>query len=96
MCRKLAGTLARKRPSPLERGKPEAWASGIVRVVGFVNFLDDPTQTPHLKMTAIDEAFGVSAGVGGARSKAIRDLLNIDRFDAEWTLPSKMEQNPMA
>src|SRR5262249_15259178 len=26
MCRKLAGVLARKRPSPLTRGKPESWA----------------------------------------------------------------------
>src|SRR5205823_7570958 len=34
LCRKLAGILARKRPSPLTRGKPESWASGIVRVVG--------------------------------------------------------------
>ena len=32
LCRKLAGILARKRPSPLIRGKPESWASGIVRV----------------------------------------------------------------
>ncbi len=32
-CRKLAGVLARKRPSPLISGKLEAWASGIVRII---------------------------------------------------------------
>src|SRR5208337_2849442 len=32
LCRKLAGVLARKRPSPLTSGKPESWACGIVRV----------------------------------------------------------------
>src|SRR5262249_43338341 len=34
LCRKLAGVLARKRPSPLVQSKPESWASGIVRVIG--------------------------------------------------------------
>ena len=96
MCRNLAGTLARKRPSPLERGKLQVWACAIVRVVGWVNFLDDPAQTPHMKMAAIDEAFGVSGATGGAKSKTIRDLLKIDRFDVDWTLPSGMEQNPTA
>src|SRR5262249_16940726 len=57
LCRKLAGVLARKRPSPLERGKPETWACAIVRVIGWVNFLDDSSQTPHMKLTAIDQAF---------------------------------------
>jgi hypothetical protein len=49
--RKLAGVLARKRPSPLLSGKPDSWASGIVRVIGWVNFLGDPTQPHHMKMT---------------------------------------------
>ena len=50
LCRKLAGVLARKRPSPLTRGKPESWASGIVRVIGWVNFLGDPSQPHHMKI----------------------------------------------
>jgi len=31
-----------------------------------------------------------------AKSKQIRDLLNIDLMDPDWTLPSKMDSNPMA
>ena len=96
LCRKLAGVLARKRPSPLTSGKPESWASGIVRVVGWVNFLGDPCQPHHMKMTDIDEGFGVSEATGSAKAKAIRDLLKIRPFDPEWTLPSRMDQNPMA
>jgi tetratricopeptide (TPR) repeat protein len=96
LCRKLAGVLARKRPSPLSRGKREAWACGIVRVIGWVNFLDDPSQTPHLKVSAIDPAFGVSQATGQAKAKAIKDLIRLHPFDPEWTLPSLMEQNPMA
>jgi hypothetical protein len=95
MCRRLAGVLARKRPSPLVNGKPEAWACGIVRTIGFVNFLDDPSQKPHMKMTDIDKAFGVSSGTGQGRSKAIRDMLKIHNFNTEWTLPSRIDKNPM-
>jgi hypothetical protein len=95
LCRKLAEKLARKRPSPLLHGKPESWASGIVRTIGWVNFLGDPSQTPHMKMTDIDEGFGVSPASGAAKSKTIRDLLRLRPFDPEWTLPSRMEDNPL-
>ena len=96
LCRKLAGVLARKRPSPLLSGKPESWASGIVRVIGWVNFLGDPTQPHHMKMTDIDRGFGISEATGSAKAKAIRDLLKIHPLDPEWTLPSRMDENPMA
>jgi hypothetical protein len=95
LSRKLAGILARKRPSPLTRGKPESWASGIVRVVGWANFLGDLSQPHHMKMADIDEAFGVSEATGSAKATAIRNLLKIRPFDPEWTLPSRMEDNPL-
>ena len=41
LCRKLAEKLARKRPSPLLHGSPNTWASGIVRTIGWANFLHD-------------------------------------------------------
>lgn len=96
LCRRLAGKLARKRPSPLASGKPESWASGIVRVIGWVNFLGDPSQPHHMKMTDIDEGFGVSEATGSAKSRAIRDLLKVHPLDPEWTLPGRMDDNPMA
>jgi hypothetical protein len=96
LCRKLAGALARKRPSPLLGGKPETWACGIVRTIGWVNFLDDRSQKPHLKLTAIDKAFGVAESTGQGKSKAIRTLLKVRTFDTRWTLPSRMDTTPMA
>jgi hypothetical protein len=91
---RLLGVLARKRPSPLVNGTAAAWACGIVRTVGWVNFLDDPAQKPHIKMTEIDKVFGVSSGTGQAKSKAIRTMLKITPFDPEWTLPSRVASNP--
>jgi len=96
LCRKLAGILARKRPSPLIRGKPESWASGIVRVIGWVNFLNDPSQPHSMKMSDIDDRMGVSEATGAAKSAAIRKLVKIFPFDPEWTLPGRMKDNPLA
>jgi Domain of unknown function (DUF6398) len=95
LCRKLAGALARKRPSPLLGGKPETWACGVVRTSGWVNFLDDSSRKPHLKLTAIDKAFGVAESTGQGKSKAIRTLLKIRQFDPRWTLPSRRDDNPI-
>jgi hypothetical protein len=96
LCRRLAGALARKWPSPLLRGKQQSWAAAIVRVIGSVNFLDDSSQAPHLKLTAVDDAFGISQATGQAKAKQVRDLLRIRAFDPEWTLPSRMDRNPAA
>jgi Domain of unknown function (DUF6398) len=95
LCRKLAATLARKRPSPLTRGKPEVWACAIVRVIGWVNFLDDSSNSPHLKLTAIDKAFGVAESTGQGKAKAIRGLLKIRQFDFRWMLRRRIEASPL-
>lgn len=94
MCRKLTETLARKRPSPLLKGKLDTWACGIVRTIGWVNFLDDRTQKPHMKLPLIDRAFGVAESTGQGKSKAIRTMLKIRTFDPKWTLPSLIDENP--
>lgn len=95
LCRKLTEKLARKRPSPLVSGKPTTWACGIVRTLGWVNFLDDKSQTPHMKLTAIDKAFGVGESTGQGKSMLIRKLLKIRRMDPEWSLRSRIDENPL-
>ena len=96
LCRSLTEKLARKRPTPLVSGKPSTWACGIVRTIGWVNFLDDSSRTPHLKLTAIDKAFGVAESTGQGKSKLIRTMLKIRSMDPAWTLPSRIDQNPVA
>jgi hypothetical protein len=96
LCRRLAEKLGRKRPSPLLSGHPNTWACAIVRTIGWVNFLDDKSQTPHLKMTAIDQAFGVGESTGQGKAMFIRKMLKIRPMDPAWWLRSRIEQNPMA
>ena len=96
LCRRLAEKLARKRPSPLLQGSPNAWASGIVRAVGGVNFLHDKTQSPYMRSTDIDKYLGTSSSSGAAKLAAIRKMLKIYQMDPEWSLPSRLADNPMA
>lgn len=95
LCRKLAEKLARKRPSPLLQGSPNAWASGIVRAVGGANFLHDKSQTPYMRSTDIDYYLGTSPSSGAAKLAAIRKMLKIYQLDPNWSLPSRLNDNPM-
>jgi hypothetical protein len=95
LCRKMAEKLARKRPSPLLHGSPNAWASGIVRAVGGANFLHDKTQTPYMRSTDIDHYLGTSPSSGAAKLAAIRKMLKLHQLDTAWILPSRLDDNPM-
>jgi len=96
LCRKLAAALARKRPSPLARGKKEVWACAVMYALGQVNFLFDRTQTPHTTPGELCALFGVSQSTAGNKAKQIRDMFNMSYFDVRWSRPSKMGENPMA
>jgi hypothetical protein len=95
LCRKVAGVLSRKRPSPLARGKPSIWACAIVYTIGRVNFLFDPSQTPHVSAARLCELFGVSQSSASAKAKVIWDMLKLMPFHPDWTLRSRMDSNPL-
>jgi hypothetical protein len=81
--------------SPVLKGKTEGWAAGIVYALGRVNFLNDPSQTPHMKSTEIAEGFGVSVATMQAKAKVIREGLDLMPFHPDWSLPSRMDNNPL-
>ncbi len=96
LCRQMTATLARKRPSPLTGGQAKSWACAITYTIGSVNFLFDKSQTPHLRADELCAWFGISKSTGGNKSSQIKQMLKIGLMDMEWTLPSRMERNPMA
>jgi hypothetical protein len=96
LCRKLAATLSRKRPSPLNQGRPKSWAGAILYTIARVNFLFDPSQKPHLRADELCQAVGVSQGTASAKSTQIMDMLNIMQMHPDWSLPSMIDQNPLA
>jgi Domain of unknown function (DUF6398) len=95
LCRELTATLCRKRPSPLVRGKSANWACGIIHALGLVNFLFDPSQTPHVTASQIWEYFALSSSTMQAKSKQIRDLLGMHQMDPDWSTPTMMDRNPL-
>ena len=95
MARKLAARLARKRPSPLMRGRAEIWACGIVYALGTVNFLFDKSFEPYLSAEELSRAFGVSKSSCANKAGQIRKMFGMYQMDPEWTLPSLIEDNPL-
>ena len=96
VCREMTATLARKRPSPLVNGHAKSWACAIVYTVGSVNFLFDKSQVPHLRADELCAWFGLSKSTGGNKSSQIKQMLKISLLDTQWTLPSRIDSNPMA
>lgn len=95
MARRMAATLARKRPSPLVNGQAKSWAAGILYTLGQVNFLFDKSQTPHMRADELCKRIGVSQQTASGRAQKIRQMLEIFQMHPDWTLPSRVDDNPM-
>lgn len=96
LARAAAVEMAAMPGQPLLRGKVESWACGLVRAVGYVNFLSDRDSEPHLRTAEIAPLFGVSEATAANRDRDVRDALDLVRMDPHWTLPSQSIGNPMA
>ena len=96
LIRQATAALCRKRPSPLKSGRDRSWACGISHAIGMVNFLFDPSQTPHISATDLYAWFGVGSSTGQGKSKQVRDTLDMGQLDPDWCLPSKLGDNPLA
>jgi len=96
--RELCGDLtmaALEEGLPLERGKPVGWACAIVHAIGFVNFLHDPDQIPHMTSLQLAKGFGISQQTMMAKSRIIRRELDIIQLDPDWCTPAMLEHNPL-
>jgi hypothetical protein len=96
LAREMTAALSRKRPSPLDQGQTASWAAGVLYALGQVNFLFDEDDEPYMAATDLCDAAGVSQSTGSRYARKIRDGLDLAPFDPDWTLPDKVEENPMA
>jgi hypothetical protein len=96
LARRLVARLARKRPSPLERGDVRIWAAGAIYAIGQVNFLFDRTQTPHMTAEQLAEALGVVKTTMANKAGMINRTLDIGIFEPDLTRVAMIEQHPMA
>jgi hypothetical protein len=95
MARKMAATLARKRPSPLINGQAKSWAAGIIYTLGQVNFLFDKSNHPYMRADELCKRIDVSQQTASGRAQKIREMLDIFQMHPDWTLPSRVDRNPM-
>ncbi|OYV17993.1 MAG: hypothetical protein CG438_1180, partial [Methylococcaceae bacterium NSP1-1] len=95
LIRYAVAALSRKRPSPLETGNINTWACGITHAIGMVNFLFDKSQTPHISAKELYKKFGLGESTGNSKSKAVRTLLGMYQLDPDWSLPNRLQSNPM-
>lgn len=85
LCLKLLFKLSLNPDVSLNRGKNEAWASGIIYVIGQLNFLFDPITEYYLSNDLIASYFNVSKQTVWNKSRDIRRLLNLKLGDEEFS-----------
>jgi hypothetical protein len=95
LARAMTAALCRKRPSPLASGLPRTWACGILYVLGRINFLGDPSFSPHMTTAELCAAFKVGESTVHAKARAIEKALATQPFDPQWMLRSLVEKNPL-
>ncbi len=93
LCRALAASFCQP-GTPVHKGKVAGWAAGIVYSIGWVNFVTDPAQDPHVTAAEIAKGCGVSESTMHNRSKDLREGFDLAPFDPSWSLRSVQEHNP--
>ena len=95
LARRAVAKLARKRPSPLLRGRRAGWAAGVVYALGQANFLFDPAIGPTATADQLSEVFGVAKTTMGSKARQVRGLLRISPFSPEFQRADVAAQNPL-
>jgi hypothetical protein len=70
-------------------------ACACVYAIGSANFLHDKTQTLHLPQGKLCEPFDIGKSTATSKARSIEQLMGISYLDPRWTLPSKLEDNPL-
>ena len=96
IAQRLTQKLARKRNVPFETGQIEVWAAAIIHALGTINFLFDKASIPYTSIAEINSFFGTNKTTTGNKSKQIRDLLKLERWDNEFSTKRMNDSNPYA
>ena len=94
LAERLTQKLGRKRNVPFVTGQPEVWAAAIIHALGTINFLFDKSFAPYVSIDEINDFYGTTKSTTGNKSKQIRDLLKLNRYDSEFSTRKMQENNP--
>ena len=93
---RLVQKLGRKRSQPLATGQLQIWAAAVIHALGTINFLFDKSAEPYVSIYEINNYFGTNKTTTGSKSKQIRELLKLDRWDKEFSTKRMSNSNPFA
>jgi monomeric isocitrate dehydrogenase len=96
LCERLVKKLGRKRNPPIATGQPNIWAATIIHAIGSINFLFDKSSKPYVSVEELNSFFGTSNSTIGNKSKQIRDMLKLKRWDNEFSTKAMQDNNPFA
>ena len=82
-------------PSPLTRGDQGIWAAGVVYAVGQLNFVFDPSQSPHATADQLSGWLGVKKTTMANKARLIRDTLQLSDFESEFMRRDLVEASPL-
>ncbi len=95
ICRYVTAKMARKKGNPLNTGKDQIWAAGIVYAVGQVNFLFDRSFEPYQSADDICNFFQTKKSTTSQKAKMIRDAVNMnDYWDPEYSTADMLKRSP--
>jgi hypothetical protein len=86
--------LGRKRNIIFIAGQTEVWAAAIIHALGTINFLFDKASDPYVSVVEINDFFKTNKSTTGNKSKQIRGLLKLDRWDDEFSTKRMRNSNP--
>lgn len=97
LCENLVRKLGRKRDVPFKRGKLENWASGVVYVIGQINYLFDKNFEPYATPDDICKYFKTKKSTASNKARDIRRMLNLKignkEFSTQYILDSNVRSN---
>lgn len=93
---RLVQKLGRKRSPPFASGQSQIWAAAVIHALGTINFLFDKSSKPYASIDDINDFFGTKKSTVGNKSKEIRDLLKLSRWDQEFSTKRMNDSNPFA
>ncbi len=94
LAERLTSKLGRKRNVPYSTGHTEVWAAAIIHALGTINFLFDKASVPYVSIDEINDFFKTNKSTTGNKSKQIRDILKLDKWDDEFSTKIMQDNNP--
>jgi len=93
---KLIDELASADPVPFLKGKLEIWAAAIIHALGSINWMFDRGNKYYTPAADINAYFGTSGSTTSNKARLIRDMLDIEQGDPDFSTQDTKDSDPLA